>query len=190
MGETSGGERLRTLLSVPNQLTFLRLAFLPFLLISIRYQRYGWALAVLLAAGLSDGLDGMLARQLRQKTAVGAYLDPIADKLLLSSSFFMLALEAKIRWWLAILVLGRDVLLLTASVVILLAIGYVSFPPSVWGKLTTALQILMVFLVIVLALHENRFLRLARNGCTWAVAGLTIFSGLHYSVTVARRLSH
>ncbi|HEV2388691.1 MAG TPA: CDP-alcohol phosphatidyltransferase family protein [Candidatus Acidoferrales bacterium] len=188
MAEASGG-RLRTVLSVPNQLTFLRLAFLPFLLISIRYERYGWALVVLAAAGASDALDGLLARQLGQKTAVGAYLDPIADKLLLSSSFFMLALESKIRWWLAILVLGRDVLLLTAAVVIVLAAGYVSLPPSFWGKLTTAFQILMVFLVIVLALHESRFLRLARDGCAWVVAGFTVFSGLHYSVTVARRLS-
>jgi cardiolipin synthase len=189
MAENGQVSRLRQLLSVPNQLTFLRLAFLPFLIISIRYQRYDWALGVLLAAGVSDGLDGLLARRLGQKTAVGAYLDPIADKLLLSSSFFMLALEGKIRWWLAIMVLGRDVLMLMAAAVILLAVGYVSFPPSTWGKVTTGLQILMVFLVIVLALVENPALRAARNACTWLVAGFTTFSGLHYSIAVARRLS-
>ncbi len=188
MTDTPGVARVKDLLSVPNQLTFLRLAFLPFLIISIRYQRYDWALGVLLAAGLTDALDGLLARRLRQKTAVGAYLDPIADKLLLSSSFFMLALEGKIRWWLAIIVLGRDGLMLIAAAVILLAVGYVRFPPSVWGKLTTGFQILMVFLVIVLAVFENPVLHLARAACTWVVAGLTIFSGLHYSLTVARRL--
>lgn len=187
MSET-GVSRLRELLSVPNQLTFLRLAFLPFLIISIRYQRYDWALGILVAAALTDGLDGLLARRLRQKTAVGAYLDPIADKLLLSSSFFVLALEGKIRWWLAIIVLGRDGLMLIAAAVILLAVGYVSFPPSLWGKVTTSLQILMVFLVIVLALVENPVLRLARNACTWLVAFFTTFSGLHYSVTITRRL--
>jgi cardiolipin synthase len=189
MSEAPAVSRLRNLLSVPNQLTFLRLAFLPFLIISIRYQRYDWALGLLLAAGVSDGLDGLLARRLRQKTAVGAYLDPIADKLLLSSSFFMLALEGKIRWWLAIIVLGRDGLMLIAAAVILLAVGYVSFPPTTWGKLTTGFQILMVFLVIVLALVENPALRLARDACTWFVAAFTTFSGLHYSLTVARRLS-
>lgn len=189
MAEAGGASRLHVLLSVPNQLTFLRLAFLPFLIISIEYQRYDWALGVLLAAAASDGLDGILARRLHQKTAVGAYLDPIADKLLLSSSFFMLALEHKIRWWLAILVLGRDVLMLTIAVVILLAVGYVAFPPSFWGKLTTGFQILMVFLVIVLALVANPVLYVAREACIWVVAGLTVFSGLHYSLTVARRVN-
>jgi cardiolipin synthase len=189
MSETINVSRLRDLLSVPNQLTFLRLAFLPFFIISIRYERYDWALGILLAAGITDGLDGLLARRLHQKTAVGAYLDPIADKLLLSSSFFVLALDGKIGWWLAIIVLGRDVLMLTAAAVILLAVGYVAFPPSIWGKLATSLQILMVFLVIFLALAENPILHLARNACTWLVAFFTTFSGLHYSLTIARRLS-
>jgi cardiolipin synthase len=184
----TGVSRLRDLLTVPNQLTFLRLGFLPFLIISIRYQRYDWALGILLAAAVTDGLDGLLARRLRQKTAVGAYLDPIADKLLLSSSFFVLALEGKIRWWLAIIVLGRDGLMLIAAAVILLAVGYISFPPSLWGKVTTGLQVLMVFLVIVLALFENPILRLARDACTWLVAIFTTFSGLHYSITITRRL--
>ncbi len=189
MSERSGVMRPGRLLSVPNQLTFLRLAFLPFLIISIRYERYDWALGILVAAALTDALDGLLARRLRQKTAVGAYLDPIADKLLLSSSFLILAFEGKIRWWLAILVLGRDALMLIAAAVILLAVGYVAFPPSLWGKLATASQILMVFLVIVLAVFENPLLRLARNASTGFVAAFTVFSGLHYSITVARRLS-
>ncbi|HVB33229.1 MAG TPA: CDP-alcohol phosphatidyltransferase family protein [Patescibacteria group bacterium] len=189
MAQGASVSRLRGLLSVPNQLTFLRLTFLPFLIITIGYQRYDWALGVLVASAASDSLDGMLARRLHQKTAIGAYLDPIADKLLLSSSFFMLALEHKIRWWLAIIVLGRDVLMLTTAAVILLAVGYVAFPPSLWGKLTTGFQILTVFLVIVLAVFENPVLRLARGACVWAVAALTVFSGLHYSLAVARRLS-
>src|ERR1019366_1694396 len=86
--------------TVPNQLTFLRLGFLPFFIISIHYHRYGVALAILIVAGLTDGLDGLLARSLNQKTALGAYLDPIADKLLLSSSFVILAMNRKIGWWL------------------------------------------------------------------------------------------
>ncbi len=91
--------------TVPNQLTFLRLGFLPFFIISVHYRRYDFALAVLILAALTDGLDGILARSLNQKTALGAYLDPIADKLLLSSSFVVLALNRKISWWLATLVL-------------------------------------------------------------------------------------
>ena len=75
------------ILTVPNQLTFLRLAFLPVFIITIHYERYGWAMAILIVAGLTDGLDGLLARGLNQKTPLGAYLDPIADKLL---GFFFL----------------------------------------------------------------------------------------------------
>ena len=73
--------------TVPNQITFLRLGFLPFFLILISYEHYRWALLILIIAGCTDGIDGLLARTLNQKSALGAYLDPIADKLLLSSSF-------------------------------------------------------------------------------------------------------
>ena len=126
--------------TVPNQLTFLRLAFLPFFIIAIKYENYRVALAILVLAGLSDGLDGLLARGLNQRTPLGAYLDPIADKLLMSSSYFVLALKGKIAWWLAILVLGRDVLLLVACATILLTVGYRPFPPSIWGKAATFLR--------------------------------------------------
>ena len=175
--------------TVPNQLTFLRLGFLPFFIISIHYRRYDIALAVLIAAALTDGLDGLLARSLNQKTALGAYLDPIADKLLLSSSFVVLALNRKISWWLATLVLSRDVLLLTSAAVILVVVGYRPFPPSIYGKLTTALQILLVFLVVLLAVTDWPWLQVVRMYLGYVVAGLTVFSGFHYSIVVARRLS-
>ncbi|MCU1343465.1 MAG: pgsA1 [Candidatus Acidoferrum typicum] len=174
--------------TVPNQLTFLRLGFLPFFIISIQYHRYDIALAVLIVAGLTDGLDGILARTLNQKTALGAYLDPIADKLLLSSSFVVLALNRKISWWLATLVLSRDVLLLTSAAVILVVIGYRPFPPSIFGKLTTALQILLVFSVVLLEVADWHWLLVFRIVLGYVVAGLTVFSGFHYSIVVARQL--
>src|ERR1700686_3371120 len=130
------------ILTVPNQLTFLRLGFLPFFIILIFYRRYSWALAILVLAGLTDGMDGLLARSLNQKTELGAYLDPLADKLLLCASFVVLAFAGQIRWWRTILVLGRDVLILTSAAVILLAAGYRAFPPSIYGKVATTLQIL------------------------------------------------
>lgn len=175
--------------TVPNQLTFLRLGFLPFFIISVHYRRYGIALAILIVAGLTDGLDGVLARTLNQKSALGAYLDPIADKLLLSSSFVVLALNRKISWWLATLVLSRDVLLLTAAAVILLVIGYRPFPPSIYGKATTALQILLVFAVVLLAVTDWGWLLVVRIVIGYLVAGFTVFSGFHYCFTVARRLN-
>ncbi len=160
------------ILTVPNQLTFLRLGFLPFFIISIHYRRYDIALAVLIIAALTDGLDGLLARSLNQKTALGAYLDPIADKLLLSSSFVVLALNRKISWWLAILVLSRDVLLLTSAAVILVVAGYRLFQPSIYG----------------LAVADWPWLQFVRMILGYLVAGFTVFSGFHYSIVVARRL--
>jgi cardiolipin synthase len=176
------------ILTVPNQLTFLRLGFLPFFIISIHYRRYDIALAVLIIAALTDGLDGLLARSLNQKTALGAYLDPIADKLLLSSSFVVLALNRKISWWLTILVLSRDILLLTSAAVILVVAGYRLFPPSIYGKLTTAVQILLVFAVVLLAVADWPWLQFVRMALGYLVAGFTVFSGFHYSIVVARRL--
>jgi len=175
--------------TVPNQITFLRLGFLPFFIISIHYHRYGIALAILIVAGMTDGLDGLLARSLNQKTALGAYLDPIADKLLLSSSFVVLALNHSISWWLATLVLSRDIILLTAAAVILVVVGYRPFPPSMYGKATTALQILLVFVVVLLAVTEWPWLQGVRNIVVYLVAGFTVFSGFHYCFTVARRLN-
>jgi cardiolipin synthase (CMP-forming) len=177
------------ILTVPNQLTFLRLGFLPLFIILILYREYGWALAILCLAGLTDGLDGLLARSLDQKSSLGAYLDPIADKLLLSSSFVVLSLEGRIRWWLTILVLSRDVLILMSAAVILLSVGYRRFPPSIYGKMTTAAQILLVFTVLAVAVFALPALDWMRQVLAWVVAGLTIFSGFHYGVVVAHRVS-
>jgi len=180
----------RRILTVPNQLTFLRLGFLPFFIILILYRRFSWSLLILVLAGLTDGMDGLLARSLNQKTALGAYLDPIADKLLLSSSFVVLALEGQIRWWLTILVLGRDVLILVSAAVILATVGYRKFPPSIYGKITTTVQIFLVFVVLLAVVFPHPFLNGIRQILIYTVAAFTIFSGFHYSVTVARQLSH
>src|SRR5580704_18069243 len=141
--------------TVPNQITLLRLGFLPFFLILISYEQYRWALLVLVAAGLSDAVDGLLARKLNQRSPLGAYLDPIADKLLLSSSFIILAFKQKLAWWLTIIVLSRDVLILMVAVVILLISGYRPFPPSIYGKLTTAAELVLVFVVVLGAAYPQ-----------------------------------
>jgi cardiolipin synthase (CMP-forming) len=179
----------RRVLTLPNQLTFLRLGFLPLFIITILYRRYPWALAILILAALTDGLDGWLARSLNQGTALGAYLDPIADKLLLSSSFLVLALEGKMRWWLTILVFSRDVLILITAAVIFATAGHRQFPPSVYGKLTTLVQILLIFTVLGAEVFHSPGLQVARQVLIYVVAGFTVFSGFHYSVVFARRLS-
>ena len=186
---TSTIKKQSRILTVPNELTFLRLAFLPFFIIAIKYDRYDLALGILIAAGVSDGLDGLLARLLNQRTPLGAYLDPIADKLLLSSSYLVLALKGKMVWWLVIMVLGRDVLILIACATILLVAGYRSFPPSIWGKANTLFEIVLVFIVLVLAVSHWPFLAVAQTYCRYIVAALVMISGVNYSVVVSRKLA-
>jgi cardiolipin synthase (CMP-forming) len=175
--------------TVPNQITFLRLGFLPLFLILMSYERYKWALLVLVIAGLSDGIDGLIARKFNQRSSLGAYLDPIADKLLLSSSFVVLAFEKQIAWWLTILVLSRDLLILIVAVVIILESGYRPFPPSIYGKFTTFFQLILVFIVVLCATYPDVRLRLAVQVLIYIVSALCVFSGLHYSFTIARRLN-
>jgi cardiolipin synthase len=104
--------------TAPNQLTLLRLIFIPFIIISVLESEYPWAVGLFVLAGISDALDGMLARWLKQKTVLGQYLDPIADKLLLSSLFLVLSFVKLIPWKFTILVFSRDVLILVISAVL------------------------------------------------------------------------
>ena len=174
--------------TVANQLTLLRMVFIPFFLLSIWESHYGWALAIFIIAGLTDTLDGVLARWLQQKTSLGAYLDPIADKLLLSSSFFVLALKGDVRWWLTILVLGRDVLIITIAVVLIVATGRRPFPPSIYGKACTVAQVLAVFLVLLTRVRSRPFFEMAEVAAIYLAAALTLISGLHYAITYSRHI--
>jgi cardiolipin synthase len=176
--------------TVPNQITFLRLGFLPLFLILIFYEQYAWALLVLVISAASDALDGLLARSLDQKSALGAYLDPIADKLLLSSSFIVLAMEKRIPWWLTILVISRDILLLVVAAVILIIQGYRPFPPSLLGKATTFFEIGVVFFTVYGAAYPDARVALLLHYLSYGVAAFVVISGFHYAITVARRLHH
>jgi len=175
--------------TVPNQITFLRFVLIPVFFICLFYQRYGWALFLLVTAAVTDALDGLLARWLNQKSELGTFLDPLADKFLLSGSFVVLAFKGVLGWWLTILVLARDVIMMATAVVILLVVGPRTFPPSLLGKLTTVLQILLVLLVISAATFQAPLLHAAERGLVYAVAAATIVSGVHYSITIARRLN-
>ena len=175
--------------TVPNQITLLRLGILPFFLILIAYEHYRYALLILVLAGCSDGIDGLLARKLNQKSAIGAYLDPIADKLLLSSSFVLLAMEKQLAWWLTIMVLSRDIMMLTVAAVIILISGYRPFPPSLLGKATTLFQIILVFTVVLHAGYPDLGLTNVVRFLMYLVAVITTVSGFHYSFAIARRLS-
>jgi cardiolipin synthase len=172
--------------TLPNQITLLRLGFLPFFLILILYEHYRWALLVLVVAGVSDFADGLLARKLNQRSSLGAYLDPIADKLLLSSSFIILAFKHQMTWWLTIIVLSRDILILVVAVVILLISGYRPFPPSIFGKLTTLFEIVLVFGVVLSAAYPDLRLTGVIHLLMYVVAAFATTSAIHYSFGVTR----
>jgi cardiolipin synthase (CMP-forming) len=174
--------------TVPNQITFLRLGFLPLYLILVLYQEYRWALLALVLVAGTDFIDGLLARKLHQQSALGAYLDPIADKLLLSSSFLALAMEKKIAWWLTIMVLSRDILLLVVAAVILIIQGYRPFPPSLLGKATTFFEVGLVFFVLLGAAYPADRIELLTHYLAYMVAAFVTISGFHYAIVVARRL--
>jgi cardiolipin synthase len=179
-------QQRRRIFTVPNQITLLRLGFLPIFLSLIAYQRYRWALLVLVVAGLSDAIDGLLARKLNQHSSLGAYLDPIADKLLLSSSFVILAYKTRIAWWTTIIVLSRDILILTVAIVIILISGYRPFPPSILGKLTTLFEIILVFSVVLTAAYPQFHWRFLHNTLVDIVTFCAAASALHYSLLVTR----
>ncbi len=125
--------------TLPNFITLARLAALPFFLVAIADGRFDIALAIFVIAGISDGVDGFLARRLDMKSALGAYLDPIADKLLLITSYLFLAIPSyparvKVPVWLAVIVLSRDFLLLLVGLLLILTTGRKSFPPSWAGQ--------------------------------------------------------
>jgi cardiolipin synthase (CMP-forming) len=179
-------QQRRQIFTVPNQITLLRLGFLPVFLTLIAYQRYRWALLVLVVAGLSDAVDGLLARRLNQRSSLGAYLDPIADKLLLSSSFVILAYKTRIAWWTTIIVISRDILMLTVATVIILISGYRPFPPSVLGKMTTFFEIVLVFTVVLTAAYPQFHWRFLHNILVDTVTFCAAASALHYSFLVTR----
>ena len=122
---------------------------------------------------MTDGLDGILA--LAEPKPRWAPIRLHSDKLLLSSSFVILALNRKISWWLATLVLSRDIILLTAAAVILVVAGYRPFPPSFYGKATTTVQILLVFAVVLLAVTDWAWLQILRNIIGYLVAAFMVF---------------
>lgn len=176
------------ILTAPNQLTLLRLVFLPFIIIKLVEGHYGWALTLFVLAGLSDALDGLLARALKQQTVLGQYLDPIADKLLLSTVFMVLSILHKIPWKFTVLVFSRDISILCASAVLYAIAGLRDFRPSIFGKANTFAQVAAVFFVLLQEVVHARWVWIARLTFLRATFAFTIISGLHYVLVVGNRL--
>jgi cardiolipin synthase len=170
---------------LPNVLSAARLALAPWLFYLLWHREYGLALIVIFLAGVTDGLDGVIARRYGAASKLGAYLDPVADKVLLSGAFLTLAIDNAAPRWLAVLVLGRDVLILLFAAGAFLFTTLRSFPPSFWGKASTTSQI--VYIVVLLAHFSGLLGAIFVTLAEYSAAILTVWSFLHYAWT-ARRL--
>ena len=180
--------KLSQLLTAPNQLTLLRMLFLPFIVINLVDDHYATALILFVLAGISDGLDGLLARRLHQQTLLGQYLDPIADKLLLSTLFLVLSILHKIPWKYTVLVFGRDIAILVTSAVLYTIAGLRNFSPSIFGKANTCAQISAVFFVMLFETYHAPAVWVARTVLLWGTFTFTAISWVHYAFLVQTRL--
>src|SRR5438128_1006856 len=142
-----------SLATTANQLTVLRIVFVPVFVILLAYHEMGWAFGTFVLAGITDVLDGIIARRFGQKTSIGSVLDPLADKLLMTASILLLSLpqmefHTTIPRWLMIVILFRDVFILLVSLIIVLMVGWRVFTPSPYGKASTVMQVLSVLAVL------------------------------------------
>ena len=186
MGEEP--RRLNPLRSAPNLLTLLRMCLAPFLVAAILEEHYALSFGLFVAAGITDALDGTLARLLKQRATFGAYLDPVADKLLLSTLFLVLLHEGLMPVTVTVLVFGRDVGILLVSALLYAAVGRREFHPSIWGKANTLAQIAAVSAVLLEKVTPDWYwVEAFRTVALDATMALTVISGLHYAWTVSRR---
>ena len=173
--------------AMPNLLTLARICLAPFLVAAIVEDRYLLGFLLFVAAGLTDAFDGALARILKQRTMFGQYLDPVADKLLLSTLFVALTQKGLIPARVTILVFGRDLAILVVAAILYAAAGRREFRPSLFGKANTVAQVTAVAVVLLHQIEAAPWVVMLRSVALEATIALTVASGLHYAWLVTRR---
>ncbi|MGI9035818.1 MAG: CDP-alcohol phosphatidyltransferase family protein [Pyrinomonadaceae bacterium] len=182
------------IVTIPNLLTFARMALVPVFASLLFYGYFGWALFVFFFAGISDGVDGFIARRFNQQSSLGTILDPIADKLLMTTAFIILTLphilpadnkHFPVPFWVSAAVIGRDILIVTVALAIFIMTNFRGFKPSWLGKVSTTAQILAVGIVLIAAVfpaYSGYYLPTVY----FTVALLAFLSGFHYIFYVAK----
>jgi cardiolipin synthase len=178
-----------TALTAANQLTLLRIMLIPAFVILVVYKYLGYALIVFAVAGLTDALDGLIARRSGQKSTLGAWLDPMADKLLAMSTFIVLTvpglgLANQLPIWLTVLIITRDVVIVLTVAIINLAIGPRTFRPSIYGKLATATYMLTA--VVAMCFNYLGYHSVIVDVFVYASLVITLVSSFHYIRHAAR----
>ena len=186
------------ILTLPNVLTVFRMALTPVFVSLLFYQKFVWALGAFILAGITDGLDGLLARRFQQQSPLGRILDPIADKMMLVTSFVVLSMRGvfptplpkhlPVPFWVTITVISRDIFILVGAVAINMVSGFRAFQPSFLGKASTVVQIVAVAAVILAAqtrVGTGYYLPTVYT----SVFTLTLLSGIHYIFFVSRLMN-
>ena len=187
------------IVTVPNLLTVFRMVLIPVFVSLLFYQRFILALAVFILAGVTDGLDGLLARRFNQKSQLGTILDPIADKLMLVTSFVVLSMRSvfpqplpshlPVPFWVTVAVISRDVFILVGAAAINIVTGFRRFRPSLLGKINTVVQILGVVLILIAAGIPSNISGYYLPTVYATVFLLAILSGLHYVFFASKLLN-
>jgi cardiolipin synthase len=179
-------------LTLANQLTVLRIMLIPVFVLQVVYGYLGWALIVFLIAGITDALDGVIARRAGQRTSLGAWLDPMADKLLLVTTFVVLTLPGvpltnHIPLWLTVFVISRDVVIVGVVAIVNLAVGPRTFTPSMLGKLATATFI--VTSVVIMYFNYRREQSILVDVLVWLSLTVTLISAVDYFLKLRRLIN-
>jgi cardiolipin synthase (CMP-forming) len=174
------------MVNLPNTITMVRILCVPVFINLLIYDRFGYASAVFFAAAVSDGLDGLIARVCNQRTRLGMYLDPLADKLLLTSAFMTLSILRQVPIWLTTIVVSRDLIVALGTLLLHVLSFHVDILPSWLGKVTTVLQ--FGYIMIILAVESLALDKAIAAPVALAVAVVTIGSGLHYVWRGARAI--
>jgi cardiolipin synthase len=177
-----------TVFTPANQLTLLRMLLIPAFVILIVYGEFGWALGVFVVAGVTDGLDGLIARR-SGKTTLGAWLDPMADKLLLVTTFVVLTwpglgLANRFPIWLTVCIISRDLVIVLTVLIVNLAVGRRTFKPSVLGKVATVIY--MMTAVVALVFNYLGYHSVLFDVLVWTSLAITLVSAFHYIGHAAR----
>ena len=183
-------------MTIPNLLTLLRILLVPVFVTELVYGQFAWALVTFLIAGISDALDGFIARTFKQYSELGKALDPIADKLMMTTAFVVLAIpqlvpaskNLPVPFWLTAAVITRDVLIIVVAAAINYATGFRGFRPSLWGKFSTVVQIVAVLLILI-ATNFPTFGDSYLPAVYFTVFLFAAVSGFHYIYFVTRLMS-
>lgn len=167
--------------TLPNLLTMLRLALTPWIGLALARQDYRAALPMLVVAGATDAADGFLARRMGTQSALGAKLDPVADKFLAAVVFLALTANGSLPLWMLALVFGRDLLILSFGLWALRVGLGANLVPTIWGKLSTLLQLALAAGLILRPVLSADWLDGLNPVLLWMSAGMTLWSGLHYA---------